>query len=184
MLGGADVVVFGRGMASDAPSNFPQYIVDDVSKTIAWPGAAINDDEAFLSAPSAGKLQVRTPSLLDLFGATWEDFDGRGSLPTGHSTIATYLEIATSTYTDPALGCATSSACKLKYKREYTPHLIDTTPNQVYAGQRIDFIFDIKDVHDDSITPETYFPVEDLRIGRTNCDWDGIMDYRTRLDSY
>lgn len=116
-------------MANDAPSNSPQYIVDDVSSSIRWPGPTINDDEAFLSAPSAGKLQIRTPSLLDLFSATWEDFDGRGSLPTGHDSIEAELEIATSTYADPALACSSSSKCTLKYKREYTPLLIDTIPN-------------------------------------------------------
>ena len=121
-------------MANDAPSNFPQYLVPDVSSDIRWPGPTINDDEAFMSAPSAGKLQIRSPSLLELFGATWEDFDGRGSLPEGWSSIDVELEIATSTYTDPALGCSSSNDCKLKYKREYTPLLIDTIPNQVYAG--------------------------------------------------
>lgn len=39
-------------------------------------------------------------------------------------------------------------------------------------------------MHDDDITPDDYFPVDELKIGRTNCDWDGLMDYRTRLDGY
>ena len=36
------------------------------------------DDEAFMSMPASGKLALSTPSLLDTFGATWQDFDGRG----------------------------------------------------------------------------------------------------------
>lgn len=37
------------------------------------------------------------------------------------------------------------------------------------------------DVHDSSITPSDYFPAEELRIGRKNSNWEGLMDYRTRL---
>ena len=57
-------------------------------------------------------------------------------------------------------------------------------PNVVYAGQRVDFWFDVRDVHSTDITPADYFPIEDLRIGDKNCDWNGLMDYRTRLEKY
>jgi hypothetical protein len=52
----------------------------------------------------------------------------------------------------------------------------------VYAGQRIDFWFDIMNVH--SNTPDDYFPVQELSIGRSNCDWEGLMDHRVRLSKY
>lgn len=60
--------------------------------------------------------------------------------------------------------------------------LHDIVPNQVYAGQRIDFWFDILQVHDN--TPSDYFPVQALSIGRSNCDWDGLMDHTTRLSGW
>lgn len=52
----------------------------------------------------------------------------------------------------------------------------------MYAGQRIDFWFDIMNVH--SNTPDDYFPVQELSIGRSNCDWEGLMDHRVRLSKY
>lgn len=54
-------------------------------------------------------------------------------------------------------------------------------PNVVYEGIRVDFWFDVRDVHSTEITPADYFPIQDMRIGSTNCDWNGLMDYRTRL---
>lgn len=57
-------------------------------------------------------------------------------------------------------------------------------PNQVYAGQRIDYYFDVMDVHDSSYTPSDHYPIEELSLDRHNCDWEGLMDYRTRLSKY
>ena len=64
----------------------------------------------------------------------------------------------------------------------FTAFLHDIVPNQVYAGERIDFWFDIMNVH--SNTPDDYSPVQELSIGRSNCDWEGLMDYRNRLSKY
>ena len=68
------------------------------------------------------------------------------------------------------------------YKRDYTPHLHDVVPNQVYEGQRVDFWFDIMDVHSEkSITPDNYDPAQKISINRVNVNWEGLVDYRTRL---
>ena len=42
------------------------------------------------------------------------------------------------------------------------------------------------DVHTEyyEITPDGYFPVQELRIDRSNCDWDGLFDSRTRLTKF
>ena len=40
------------------------------------------------------------------------------------------------------------------------------------------------DVHDTSITPASYFPVEQLQIGGSNSGWEGLVDYRTRLSKF
>ena len=107
-MGGADIFIKGSGMAQLAPSNFPQYVVTGLSNLVV-PGATINDDESFLSSPINGRLALKTPSLLTLLSATWDQFDGTGSLPTGHDGNEIYLrqELTTSTHTSPALGCAT-----------------------------------------------------------------------------
>lgn len=183
MMGGAEIIVKGSNMVNDAPSNFPQYIVESYNNIVV-PGVNLNDDDAFYSAPKNGRLAVRTPSLMDALSAQWSDFDGSGVLPAGHSDIVLRQEVINENHSNPSLQCGTSSKCKLKYRREYTPMLQDVIPNEIYAGQRVDFAFEINEVHKSAITPDDYFPVEELRIGRKNCDWEGLMDYRTRLSRY
>lgn len=60
--------------------------------------------------------------------------------------------------------------------------LHDIVPNQVYAGQRIDFWFEIMNVHKN--TPSDHFAAQELSIDRANCDWEGLMDHRLRLSKF
>ena len=85
--------------------------------------------------PNQGKLAISTPSLLDLFSATWQDFDGRSSLSTGldNDQIPSIVQITNSDFSD-ALECSSSSSCKILYERLYTAFMHDIVPNQVYAG--------------------------------------------------
>lgn len=99
-----------------------------------------------MSAPANGKLAVTSPSLLNIFGATWSDFNGNSALESGHDSFTAEVQVTNSDYDEP-LECSSSTKCKFKYARNYTPILHDAVPNQVYAGQRMDFWFDIMGVH-------------------------------------
>jgi hypothetical protein len=129
MLGGAEIFVRGEGMADMATSNFPRYVFSGMS-SLAMDGDALTDNESFMSMPSQGKLAISTPSLLDLFGATWQQFDGRGSLQTGldGDPIESIVQVTSSDFTDQ-LECASSSNCKIKYERLFTPFLHDIVPS-------------------------------------------------------
>jgi hypothetical protein len=133
MMGGAEIFIRGQGMMSMATSNFPRYYFSGLGVSID--GDALTDNESFMSMPANGKLAISSPSLLDLWGVSWADFDGQGDLETGHSgdTINVEVQITNSDYTE-ALQCSSSNSCKLKYKRLYTPILHDTVPHQVYAN--------------------------------------------------
>ena len=137
-----------------------------------------------MSAPKHGILATHTPSLMTVLDADWKDFDGRSDLSiTGYDAIYVTTQIIRLD-NFITLGCESSASCRIRYKRDWTPVLHDVVPNVVYAGQRVDFWFDVRDVHSTDITPADYFPIEDLRIGNKNCDWNGLMDYQTRLKKY
>lgn len=144
---------------------------------------SLADNDAFMSSTAKGLLAIRAPSLLTALNAQWSDFDGSGELPSGQDgdTIVLRAEVATSTDT---LQCGSDSKCELKYKRDYTPILHDVVPNQVYEGMRVDWWFDIMDVHDDAITPDDFFPMQELSIDRFNTHWEGMVDHQTRLSKY
>jgi hypothetical protein len=40
------------------------------------------------------------------------------------------------------------------------------------------------DVHETSITPADYFPVQELSLDRSNCDWESLMDHQLRLSKF
>ena len=68
--------------------------------------------------------------------------------------------------------------------RDWTPILHDVVPSVVYAGQRVDWYFDIMNVHDNDVTPSDYPPAEELKIAGTQADWEGLMDNRNRLGKF
>ena len=141
------------------------------------------DNDSFKTSTATGWLATRAPSLLTALNAQWSDFDGSGALPSGQDSdaITLRLEILTA---DQTLKCGTASKCRLSYKRDYTPILHDVVPNQVYAGQRVDWWFDVMDVHGSSITPDDFFPAQELSIGRHNTNWENMVNHQTRLNKY
>ena len=50
-------------------------------------------------------------------------------------------------------------------------------PNQVYEGQRIDWWFDIMNVHNTIITPDDFFPMQELSIDRSKVSWEGLINH-------
>ena len=40
------------------------------------------------------------------------------------------------------------------------------------------------DVHSETITPADYFPVQEMKLDRSNCDWEGLFDSRTRFTKH
>ena len=49
---------------------------------------------------------------------------------------------------------------------------------------RVDWWFEIMDVHDSSITPSDFFPMQELSIDRMNTNWEGMVSHQTRLNRY
>lgn len=84
---------------------------------------------------------------MDLFGADFEDFNKDNWLVSGHDNDALLLNVRVVTADGKVLNCENTSRCNVRYKREFTPHLHDVSPNQVAKGMRADFIFDINGVH-------------------------------------
>jgi len=77
MMGGAELFVRGSGFATEAPNNYPQYVVESYNNVLVQ-GPSISDNDSFSTNTKTGWLATRAPSLLDALGAQWSDFDGSG----------------------------------------------------------------------------------------------------------
>jgi len=42
---------------------------------------------------------------------------------------------------------------------------------------RVDWWFDVMDVHGSSITPDDFYPMQELSIDRSNVFWEGLLNH-------
>ena len=61
-----------------------------------------------------------------------------------------------------------------------TPDLKAVVPADLYPGQLVTYVIDIKHVHSPDVTPESSWPYEEMRIGDTLLQWDGRVSQSTR----
>ena len=89
------------------------------------------ENDEFNSNSVAGVLGYQLPSVMDLFGRAWEDFNGK-ILPNGWNPDFTFILSMLNTDDGLNLSCSSTNNCKIKYSRDYTPILLDVTPANVY----------------------------------------------------
>jgi len=73
--------------------------------------------------------------------------------------------------------CTNGNACDLRYYFTYTPTLYDTIPSQVYQDQRVSFM--LNPMETKYALNDDMEPVQSIRIGGANVDWEGIIDAST-----
>ena len=80
--------------------------------------------------------------------------------------------------------CHDDTDCILKYERRFTPLINDIVPNQVYKGHQIDWRVNPMAVHEDWVTPDGHFPIEELSIDGNLNNWSETIWRGTRLSSW
>jgi len=146
-------------------------------------GPGLSRDDEFFSKPDEGKLGFTTPSVMDLFMAEFNHFDGSTALPSG-TEVATMISVTNTAEPDRDIYCWNELSCMLTYKRAYTPILMDVVPNQLYKDQNVDWMINIQGVHSCGTTPDGRLPMEELSIDGALNYWGSTIDSETRLDSY
>lgn len=185
LMGGAKMLVKSNAVLHDqAGSNYLKYHNWQVQgQSLSLLGSGLSRDDEFFSNPQEGKLGFTTPSVMDLFNADFNDFDGSTALPSG-TEVMTMVSVVNNDNPDQDIWCWKEGNCELKYKRIYTPVLMDVVPNQIYKDQNIDWWINIQGVHSSGTTPEGRLPMEELRIDGSLNDWSSTIDTSDRLDSY
>jgi hypothetical protein len=80
MLGGVPLHLHGTGF-NDYPSANPfLYGEHSLGVDIVQP-YELSESDVFSSCPVNGIIAFTTPSVMDLYSATWADFNGAGQLP-------------------------------------------------------------------------------------------------------
>lgn len=127
------------------------------------------------------------PSVMDLMGASYSDFNGE-YLPLGLTeedldslsfTVKVYNAESQET-----LECATTDNCLLRYHRDYTPQMLDITPSNVARGSEMQMHFNAKNAHTTSVTAEDDDPFRTLHLGLVLLDVDGLIEEADRLKTW
>jgi hypothetical protein len=95
------------------------------------------EDDQFKSQTDIGKLQYTLPSMMSLFGKTYEQFNNQDWFSYELSLMTSMPEMGVS-----LLKCATPANCRVSYSRFYTPVLYYVQPSVLYAGAEVAFWVD------------------------------------------
>lgn len=79
----------------------------------------------------AGKLAYVTPSVMELFNAPYQAFNGE-SLPNGVSGPLDFVAKVRDNDDNWFVICSDPTNCYFKYRRDATPQLLAVTPNNVF----------------------------------------------------
>jgi hypothetical protein len=97
--------------------------------------------------------------------------------PSGGIDYLTFdVEIASMEFAPPCY--SKWAGCHFTYNQRFTPQLYDTVPNQVYAGQGINFWLNPGQIF--TKLPTSYNPFYYLKLGNFQTDWEGLIDTKTR----
>jgi hypothetical protein len=183
IMGGAQLYIDGSGYKDTPADNAVRMLLNDNSLTITdFDAPPLSEDDEFKSNTLAGNLAFTTPSVASITGTdptqyyqgtAWNHFfDGDVSY-----SFSTTSKGEDDFILEPASGA--SEKTKIKYSSSYTARLYDVVPNQVYAGQRADFM--INPMATKYALNDDMEPFEDIKVGGTLVDWEGTIDssYRT-----
>lgn len=73
--------------------------------------------------------------------------------------------------------------CRFQYDQQYTPEIYDTVPNQLVAGQTINFYINPMNSWSSKV-PWNWEPFLYIKIGDTLTDSEGFIDQSTRPAGY
>ena len=140
------------------------------------------ESDVFSSCPVNGIIAFTTPSVMDLVGATWADFNGAGQLPANTQRFTLAVQNAADA-TDP-IECSDPALCTIEYSRWLTPYIHDVVPNQVFYDQPVQFWINANGIFTSNHHPDGVEPIQWLGIGDALTDWEGLIDSGTRLGNY
>lgn len=163
----------------DLPVNtFFYFPLSKISKTNPF-----LENDSFNSNSAAGVYGYTTPSAMDVFGLTWDQFNGLSG-PLGFGAELEFTLQVDNAEQSEYVTCVNNNNCALKYYRDYTPMLIDVTPSQVFAGQTMQFHVNARYAHQEEALPEGDPQVREMRIGGYLVDGSELNDDDERLPTF
>jgi len=140
---------------------------------------ALTEDDAFNSHPILGAIAYRLPSVTTLFGLPGSTFDT-------YSTLTFYLEVSNAELgTDSQMTCSTTSRCKVRYHRSYSPTVYYLSPPVVYYESYTEVWFDpkstmnlIQDLDSDEL------PFINTKVGGSLLDFEFSVDHETTYSGW
>lgn len=135
--GGTELIIKGKNFNMSPSSNLVQYDEDNDDEVLVI-GPELSEDNTIRSCPHNGVLQYTTPTIGTLYGLDDTAFDGETTMDMYLSVYA--VDDDTGGYKE--LTCATSSYCKVRLSRYYTPILWEVVPPVQYAWGNNTYVFD------------------------------------------
>lgn len=132
-------------------------------------------DVAFSSHTDGGKLKYTVPSIMDVHGKSYEDFD-EFSAVTYDLSLLDFNNVLQQTKILKCLQPTPEVWCQIKYSRAYTPILHYISPQVVYSDSLFQFIVDPRASQDmrSSTLPE--FPWIEVRLDGYGVDFEGFVE--------
>lgn len=123
--GGTNIFIEGYGFNPDAESNTILLTSEELDTTIVAP--ALTEDDAFGSHVKTGFLQYRLPSVSDLLNIPRRFLDS-------YLSMTFYLSVKATDGLNEAmtLSCDSTSDCRIRFYRSYTPVVQYLSPPVVY----------------------------------------------------
>jgi hypothetical protein len=138
---------------------------------------------AFSSHTDGGKLKYTTPSLVDLHGRPYEDFNALDNI-----AYDVYLvDYDDMTQEVKTLKCelpSPASYCRINYSRDYTPQLYQVTPRVMYYGSEISFWIDPRSAQNKKSPVFPEFPWIEVKMNEYHVDFEGFLEETTWLNPY
>jgi hypothetical protein len=153
--------------------------VGSAEKTFMAP--MLTEDDAFNSNPDSGFITYRLPSLMTLMGVPEE-------MAHFYDSMEFTLSIQTDVLgTTEELTCQTSSKCRVRYRRPYTPVVYELVPPVVYKDSETLIYFDPKSTT--SLVPTSdltsdEMPFINAKIGGALLDFENSVDFDRTFSHY
>jgi len=158
MCGGADLNIEGRKMLRDPSANTVFFgVTGDLTTAISADydllASALSENDQFRSNTQSGFLAYTSDPIWTLLGGDYDSFNGEALPNCDVENCNLEVKVASGDWYQNE--CTSSDDCALKYKRNYTPLLLDVSPANVYSGQRVQFHVYMRNTND-AISDDAY----------------------------
>lgn len=125
------------------------------------------------------------PAITDVLGGVPMEAFNTHFLANGAEEIEFLLHIDnTAEATTSSCHEDRESKCTMQYSMRYTPLLHDISPSNVYLDQLLTILVNPMAANEKSTISDEYDPIVHIKLDGTRTDYEGLIDYETRLSDY